>query len=150
MRLLNGIPVVAGLVSLALAVPHASTNAQKINVMIQQVKASSEMDIAVVSQETSQVLGYSCSNTLDSGVFADLPIMANVDEDGARTLAIGSKTFFIHEDQSSTLAHVISIAGGTKEGSINMNDLQGLKVPLSGISGHMLSVITLSQESFAT
>ncbi|RAQ43814.1 hypothetical protein AFGD_012611 [Aspergillus flavus] len=50
--------------------------------------------------------------------------------------------------KSSTLARVISIAGGTKEGPIYMDDLQGMKVPLSGIHGHLSSVITLSQEGF--
>ncbi|KAF8858500.1 hypothetical protein BDZ45DRAFT_714455 [Acephala macrosclerotiorum] len=37
---------------------------------------------------TSQVIGYSCSDKLDTGYFADLPISANVDGNGSGTLTI--------------------------------------------------------------
>jgi hypothetical protein len=87
---------VAWLVPIALAAP--SGNVQNVDIMIQQINATSEIDIAVVSKKTSQVLGYACSNTLKSGSFADLPITATLDKSGAGSLTVGDKTYVIHED----------------------------------------------------
>jgi hypothetical protein len=87
---------VAWLVPIAIAAP--SGNVHNVQVMIQQINATSEIDIAVVSKKTSQVLGYACSNTLNSGAFADLPITATLDRNGAGSLSVGDKTYAIHED----------------------------------------------------
>lgn len=50
---------------------------------------------------------------------------------------------------STSLARVINIAGGTKEGPIYLDDIQGLNVSLPKIRGHLTSIITLIQEHFA-
>lgn len=105
MKFLMAISAVVGFVPLALAAPsgtHAQKNIQKVNVVIQQIKATSEMDITVLSEDTSQVLGYACSNTLKSGALSGLPIAATVDENGAGTLAVGSKNYTIHEDPKTS------------------------------------------------
>lgn len=87
------IHALAGLVPIALASPsdsHNKQNVQKFNVVMQQMKATSEMGIALLNQGTSKVLGYACSNILLSGAFADLPIATTLDKNGAGTLAVGS------------------------------------------------------------
>ncbi|EEA19900.1 conserved hypothetical protein [Talaromyces marneffei ATCC 18224] len=96
----------AGLVPVALTAPSRlhlrSGDTQEVNVMIQQVKSTSETDIAVVSKDTSDILGYSCSSTLNSGAFANLPITADIDENGAGTLTVGSITYRVHEDRDTS------------------------------------------------
>ncbi|KAJ5601794.1 hypothetical protein N7510_011328 [Penicillium lagena] len=87
---------VAWLLPIAIAAP--SGNVQNVDIIIQQIDATSELDIAVVSKKTSQVLGYACSNTLNSGAFSDLPITATLDRNGAGSLAVGDKTYMVHED----------------------------------------------------
>ncbi|KAJ5825876.1 hypothetical protein N7474_003014 [Penicillium riverlandense] len=102
MRILKAIPAVPWLASIALAVPHDKQKAQNVDVMVQQIKATSEMDITVVSQDSSQVLGYACSNILNSGVFAEKPITATLDENGAGTLAVGNQMYIVNEDPETS------------------------------------------------
>lgn len=106
MKSIIALSALAGLVPSALTAPSRlhlrSDDAQEVNVMIQQVKSTSETDIAVVSQNTSEILGYSCSSTLNSGAFADLPITAYIDENGAGTLTVGSTTYKVHEDRDTS------------------------------------------------
>lgn len=102
MKSLITISAVAGL---ALAAPSrilTRDDTQQLNVMIQQVKSTSETDIAVVKSDTSEILGYSCSSTLNTGAFADLPITADVDENGSGTLTVGSKKYQVHEDSETS------------------------------------------------
>ncbi|KAJ5612751.1 hypothetical protein N7510_005945 [Penicillium lagena] len=102
MRFLMAIPAIVGLVPIALAVPHDKQKAQKVDVMIQQIKATSEMDITVVSQESSQVLGHACSNILNSGAFAEKPITATLDKNGAGTLAVGNQMYIVNENPETS------------------------------------------------
>lgn len=106
MKSIIAFSAMAGLVPVALTAPSRlhlrSDDTQEVNVMIQQVKSTSETDIAVVSQDTSKILGYSCSSTLSSGAFADLPITADIDENGAGTLTVGSTTYKVHEDRDTS------------------------------------------------
>ncbi|PCG96925.1 Hypothetical protein PENO1_065820 [Penicillium occitanis (nom. inval.)] len=106
MKSIIALSAMAGLVSVALTAPSRlhlrSGNTQEVNVMIQQIKSTSETDIAVVSQDTSEIIGYSCSSTLNSGAFADLPITADIDENGAGTLTVGSTTYKVHEDRDTS------------------------------------------------
>jgi hypothetical protein len=102
MRFLMVIPAVAWLVSIALAVPHDKQKVQNVNVMIQQIKATSEMDITVVGQDSSQVLGYACSNMLNSGAFAEKPITATLDQNCAGTLAVGNQMYIVNEDPETS------------------------------------------------
>ncbi|KZF19049.1 hypothetical protein L228DRAFT_271675 [Xylona heveae TC161] len=90
----------AALLPAALAAPslHVRQDTQDVNVVVQYIKATSEQDIAVTNKDFSQVLGYSCSNTLDSGAFADVPISADLDFNGAGNLTIGSETYKVHEN----------------------------------------------------
>lgn len=57
-----------------------------------------ETDIAVTDKETSQVLGYACSNTLNLGAFANFPISADLDQNGAGKITVGPNTYLVHED----------------------------------------------------
>lgn len=82
---------VTWLVPIAPAAP--SGNVQDVDIMIQQINTTSEIDIVVVGKKTSQILGYACSNTLKSGEFTDLPITATLDKSGAGNLAVGDKTY---------------------------------------------------------
>lgn len=102
MRFLMLITAGAGLVSIALAVPHDKQKTQEVDVMIQQIKATSEMDITVLSQESSKILGYACSNILNSGAFAEKPIKADLDENGAGTLAVGNHMYIVNEDPETS------------------------------------------------
>ncbi|ORY11133.1 hypothetical protein BCR34DRAFT_484631 [Clohesyomyces aquaticus] len=51
--------------------------------------------------------------------------------------------------KSSTLARVVNVAGGTKEGQIFTDDLPGLKRPLYRIRGHIISMTTLAMETLS-
>jgi hypothetical protein len=46
-------------------------------------------------------------------------------------------------------AHVVVVAGGGNEGPIVTEDLQGLKLPLRAIRGHVISMISLSLDNLA-
>jgi hypothetical protein len=47
------------------------------------------------------------------------------------------------------LRRVVTVCAGTKEGSVNLDDIQALKMPMYSIRSHMASVITLSLERLA-
>jgi hypothetical protein len=75
-------------------------NIRSVDILTKKMKGTSEQDITVVNQGTcSQVLGYACSNTMNSGSFVDLPITACVNENGAGTITAGSQAYDIHENQ---------------------------------------------------
>ncbi|KAF1956446.1 hypothetical protein CC80DRAFT_473412 [Byssothecium circinans] len=50
---------------------------------------------------------------------------------------------------TSQLARVVNIAGGTKEGDIDTSDLAALRIPFPKIRGHLASMNTLALESLA-
>ncbi|KAL2833315.1 hypothetical protein BDW59DRAFT_156817 [Aspergillus cavernicola] len=86
-----------GLITISLALPPVR-DTQKVNIVIQQIKDPFTTDLAIMSTETTDLLGYSCSHSLEAGAFAGLPITANVTENGVDTLSVGSQVYPIHED----------------------------------------------------
>lgn len=106
MRSIISVLAIAGLAPVALTAPSRlhlrGDDTREVNIMIQQVKSTGETDIAVVSQGTPDILGYSCSSTLNYGAFADLPITADIDENGSGTLTVGSSTYKVHEDRDAS------------------------------------------------
>ncbi|PWY75429.1 hypothetical protein BO70DRAFT_253382, partial [Aspergillus heteromorphus CBS 117.55] len=77
-------------------------NTQPINIIIQQLKSASETSLAAVKPSTSEILDFSCTHTLNSGIFASLPITATVDANGAGNLTIGSTTYTVHQDPTTS------------------------------------------------
>ncbi|PVI01868.1 NAD(P)-binding protein, partial [Periconia macrospinosa] len=51
--------------------------------------------------------------------------------------------------KTSPIARFLNVAGGTKEGEIDVNDLPSLKIPMSRIRGHLTSMTTFAMESLA-
>lgn len=100
MRSFAALPAIAAFVPFTLAAPsqYTRSDTQDVKVVIQRLKATSETDIAVTEATTSQVVGYACSNALNTGSFVDYPITADVDESGGGTLTIGSTTYKVHEN----------------------------------------------------
>ncbi|KIM99297.1 hypothetical protein OIDMADRAFT_166920 [Oidiodendron maius Zn] len=100
MRSFVTISVLEVFVTTVLAVPSVQKlqDGQEVKLTIQQIKLTSESDIAVTDPKTSQLLGHACSTTLNSGAFADLPISADLDHMGAGKITLGSKTYQVHED----------------------------------------------------
>lgn len=73
------------IVPVVLGAPHLSSLPRDLNeasLLIKFDKTSLEQEVVVVDME-SQVLGQSCSKTLDSGAFADFPISTDLDSNGA-------------------------------------------------------------------
>jgi hypothetical protein len=60
-----------------------------------------------------------------------------------RSLFIQCLLPLLHAAPSGTLKRVLSIASGSYEGVIQMNDLPALKIPLSQLRGHAASTLTL-------
>lgn len=51
--------------------------------------------------------------------------------------------------QEGSLARVVDVAGGTKEGEVDVDDLAAMRLPFSRIRGHLTSMHTLSLETLA-
>ena len=51
--------------------------------------------------------------------------------------------------QNGSLARVVAIAGGTKEGQVDLDDLPAVRMPMAQMRGHLTSMITLSLEQLA-
>lgn len=73
---------------------------KEVNVVIQRLKGTAETDVAIVDKESSEVLGYACSDKLDSGAFAKFPVSADINEYGAGTITLGITKYTVHEDPS--------------------------------------------------
>ncbi|OBU00954.1 hypothetical protein VE01_00773 [Pseudogymnoascus verrucosus] len=71
---------------------------KEVNVVIQRLKGTAETDVAIVDKESSEVLGYACSDKLDSGAFAKFPVSADINEYGAGTITLGTTKYTVHED----------------------------------------------------
>ncbi|KAI8237974.1 hypothetical protein K4K57_002919 [Colletotrichum sp. SAR 10_99] len=97
MNYLSAILTTASLLSSALAAPaltrHDEPQLQQVQVVYQ--KCDTATSIEVFSGGT--VVAEACSNTLDTGSFAALPITFAVDRTGAGTVTVGSTTYKIHE-----------------------------------------------------
>ncbi|KAH0420091.1 hypothetical protein CcaCcLH18_14188 [Colletotrichum camelliae] len=87
----------ASLLSSALAAPALSRRdepqLQQVQVVYQECDTATSVE--VLSGGT--VVAEACSNTLDTGSFAALPIKFDVDRTGAGTVTVGSTTYKIHE-----------------------------------------------------
>ncbi len=51
--------------------------------------------------------------------------------------------------QRSSLRRVVTVAGGGNEGPLDLDDLQGLRVPIPQLRGHLSTLITLGLEAVA-
>jgi len=72
----------------------------------------------------------------------------------ASVLAYYSRTRFIANllpqlQKAPSLRRVVTVFAGTKEGKIDMNDLQAWKVSMLSARGHVTSMITLTLETLA-
>ncbi|RYP43800.1 hypothetical protein DL768_009661 [Monosporascus sp. mg162] len=94
----------AAVYSLPTGLAAPSLHTKQVTIRVQVDKTTSDTDLTVIDKETSQVLAKSCSNTLNSGVFAMLPISVELDDTGAGRLRIGSAKYNVHED--------VAISGG--------------------------------------
>ncbi|KFY39147.1 hypothetical protein V495_06128 [Pseudogymnoascus sp. VKM F-4514 (FW-929)] len=99
MKSFVAIAALAASVPAVLAAP-SGQDLKEVNVVIQRIKETSETDVAIVDKVSSKVLGYACSNKVDSGAFAKFPVSADINEFGAGTITIGTTTYKIHEDPS--------------------------------------------------
>jgi hypothetical protein len=95
--------LIAAMASITSAVLAAPTNIARqdvkdANIVIQFIKATSEIDIRVTDETTSESLGYACSCTLNSGAFTKLPIIADINENGFGNLTVGPDSYLIHHD----------------------------------------------------
>jgi hypothetical protein len=88
MRSFATISVLGVFVTTVLAAPSVQKrqDGQEVKLAIQQIKSTSESDIAVTDPKTSQLLGHACSTTLNSGAFANLPISADLDHMAGTTV----------------------------------------------------------------
>ncbi|KFY33804.1 hypothetical protein V494_07306 [Pseudogymnoascus sp. VKM F-4513 (FW-928)] len=86
------VPVVLGAPQLS-SLPRDLKDA---TLLIKFDKTSLEQEVAVVDME-SQVLGQSCSKTLDSGAFANFPISADLDPNGAGNVTLNGQSYLVHE-----------------------------------------------------
>jgi len=94
------IAALASCVPTVLTAPTLDTrqDVKEVSINIQFIKATSEIDLSVTDKATSKSLGYACSGTLNADAFANFPISADIDENGAGNLTIGPDTYVIHED----------------------------------------------------
>lgn len=99
MKSFMSIAALAASIPAALAAP-TGQDLKEVDIVIQRLKGTAEIDVAVVDKESSEVLGYACSEKLDSGVFAKFPVSADINEYGAGTITLGSTTYKVHEDPS--------------------------------------------------
>lgn len=51
--------------------------------------------------------------------------------------------------RASSLRRIVTVGGGSKEGKLDLSDLQANKVPLTDIRGHLTSLVTLGLEAVA-
>lgn len=72
--------------------------AQAVNVVLQVNKVTSEAAIDVWNLDKSEVLAHSCSHSLASGPFEDMPLVFTVNEYGAGNFSVGPQTYTIHDD----------------------------------------------------
>lgn len=93
------IAALAASVPAVLAAP-SGQDLKEVNVVIQRLKGTAETDVAIVDKESSKVLGYACSDKIDSGAFANFPVSADINEYGAGTITLGTTTYTVHEDPS--------------------------------------------------
>lgn len=75
---------------------------QDVHVVLHAHKESSEASIEIFNKEHSALLLHSCASTLTSGPFKDHHIDFTVDENGAGSLAVGSKQYTIHHDAAKS------------------------------------------------
>ncbi|OBT64832.1 hypothetical protein VE03_06403 [Pseudogymnoascus sp. 23342-1-I1] len=117
---------------------------KEVNIVIQRLKGTAETDVAIVDKESSEVLGYACSNKIDSGAFAKFPVSADINEYGAGTITLGTKTYKVHEDPS--------VSGGVS--CTKMYDEQEIYVTCSATVPASLKLAPLSardtEECFTT
>lgn len=97
MKSFVAIAALAASMPAVLAAP-SGQDLKEVNVVIQRLKGTAETDVAVVDKESSEVLGYSCSNKIDSGAFAKFPVSADINEYGSGTITLGTTTYKVHED----------------------------------------------------
>ncbi|OBU00747.1 hypothetical protein VE01_01192 [Pseudogymnoascus verrucosus] len=87
------------IVPVVLGAPHLSSlprDLKEASLLIKFDKTSLEQEVVVVDME-SQVLGQSCSKTLDSGAFADFPISTDLDSNGAGNITLNGQSYMVHE-----------------------------------------------------
>jgi hypothetical protein len=113
----------------ALAAPSHQLEArdpQDVHITFQVSRLTSEAAIEVWNKDQTEILGQSCTSSINSGVFQDSPIAFTVDERGAGSVTVGAKTYKIHEN--------VDISGGISCGRITSaaEFMIDCVVPLSG------------------
>lgn len=83
-------------VSAASALPTTQAETEAVNIVYHVNKATSSSSLEALSLDGATVLGYSCSSTLNSGIFDKNAISLDVDKNGAGTIHVGNQSFNTH------------------------------------------------------
>jgi hypothetical protein len=122
-------------VPVAMAVPSQRLDARDsrdVQVTFQVSRLTSEAAIEVWNKDETEILGQSCTRSIDSGIFQNTPIAFKIDKNGAGTVTVGPKTYKIHED--------VDVSGGISCGRITSpaEILVKCKIPLaSGLAARL-------------
>lgn len=86
------------LASTAVLTAALAVDTRHVEVTVQLDKTTMERELQVLDPSTGRILGHSCTNTLSSGNFAQLPILADLDENGDGHLVVGATKYLVHEN----------------------------------------------------
>ncbi|KAK4196097.1 hypothetical protein QBC40DRAFT_258325 [Triangularia verruculosa] len=120
---------ILAVVPMAMAAPSQQLDArdsQDVHVTFQASRLTSEAAIEVWNKDQTEILGQSCTGSIDSGIFQNTPIAFTTDKNGAGTVTVGPKTYKIHED--------VDVSGGISCGRVTSPAEIMIKcmIPLSG------------------
>ncbi|EQB57401.1 hypothetical protein CGLO_02476 [Colletotrichum gloeosporioides Cg-14] len=87
------------LISSSLAAPTISVRDGAELQQVQVVYQECDSAISVEVRSGGTVVAEACSNTLDTGSFAELPIRFDVNKKGAGNVTVGSTTYKVHQDK---------------------------------------------------
>ncbi|KAK4039506.1 hypothetical protein C8A01DRAFT_36544 [Parachaetomium inaequale] len=90
--------------------PLDAQGSQDVHVTFQVSRLTSEAAIEVWNKDQTEILGQSCTGSIDSGIFKNTPIAFTVDKNGAGTVTVGPTTYKIHED--------VDVSGGISCGRV--------------------------------
>ncbi|KAM7199937.1 hypothetical protein V8F33_004111 [Rhypophila sp. PSN 637] len=95
--------VILATVPVALAAPSQldARDTQDVQLTFQLSKLTQEAALEVWNKDETELLGQSCTNSIDSGAFKDTPIAFTVNERGAGEMAVGTTIYKTYGNESS-------------------------------------------------
>ena len=110
MRLSVAVVAFANITPILAAALVQRQEAELITIVLQVSKINNEKAIDVWDQARTKVLAQSCSDSLQSGLFEHDAIAFQVDENGAGTFTLGSKSFAVSDnlDQEASCGQIAS------------------------------------------